>query len=114
MEMKKNIFKIILLFVLLLSCFSCGKRNIHKTEGKSSMYGYEMIVNMRQVDSICLVDTLWSIDKWTKTTFIDYETNEPYVKRMFIKDYSDNYEVTYILIEQDTLFRIIKRIGKTE
>jgi hypothetical protein len=35
---------------------------------------------------------------------------------MFIKDLDNDREITYIITEdeQDTVFRLIKRIGKTE
>lgn len=110
----KRVIISLLMLISLVCCFSCGKRNIHSSEGTSSMYAYESIITLRQLDSICIADTLLTMDNWIKTTFYDYEINEKYVKYMFIKDLDNDREITYIITEQDTVFRLIKRIGKTE
>ena len=79
--MKSLITRITAFLILALLTFSCGPgKQLQK------MYGYEKMVKMYQVDSICVADTLPSIDEWISTTFYDYETNEAIVKRMFIKE----------------------------
>lgn len=112
--MKRTIFIITLLCAFLLCCFGCGKRNIHKGNTDYAMYEYEQVISASKLDSICLADTLLTIDYWATATFYDSETNERYTKRIFVKDFSDDYEVVYILTEQDTLYKIIKRIGKVK
>lgn len=114
--MKRTIFIITLLCAFLLCCFGCGKRNIHKGNTDYGMYGSEEIINARQLDSICVADTLLALDYWIRVSFYDSETNERIEKRLFIKDFSDDYEIIYTLTltEQDTLYKIMKRIGKAK
>lgn len=114
--MKNFGFEVILFITMMIICFSCGKRNIYQSPTVSSMYTYESVITLRQLDSICVADTLLTMDYWIKDTFYDYETNESYVRYMFIKDLDNDRETIYIITEdeQDTVFRLIKRIGKTE
>lgn len=65
-----------------------------------------------QVDSLIIADTLPSLDKWISSTFIDYDTNKPVVKRMYIKQYSLKHEILYLVIGESEPFEIIKRVEK--
>ena len=111
--MKNLFFNLLVFIVLILSAHTC---NNVKTNENSSMFGYEMLINNRQLDSICIADTLNPyVEEWFTIDFIDYETNKKIQQRMYIKELSDESEITYILIpENDSLYLIIKRIGKTE
>lgn len=110
----KNLFFNLLVFIaLILSAHTCS--NV-KTNKNSSMLGYEKLINNRQLDSICIADTLNPhVEEWFTTDFIDNETNEKQQQKIYIKELSDESEIIYILIpENDSLYLIIKRIGKTE
>lgn len=103
----------ILIFLLLFLCTSCStQKNIEEiTFGSSSMLvSYTMMISNVQLDSICTVDFLPNQDKWISTTFTDYETNVEYLKKIYIKKYSDECEIIYILTGNKEPYRITRRI----
>lgn len=108
-----KIFIFLFLFVSLIACCCLTKVKV-KNDG-TSMFGYEKIINGRQLDSIITVDTLNPfIDEWLTMTFYEYETNVPVKQRMFIKELTDSTEVIYVLVEKDSLYLITKRIVKND
>ena len=108
--MKNLAIRIMVFVVLSFLSFSCGPgKQLQK------MYGYEKLVTMNQIDSICVADTLPKIEKWISSIFYDYETNEEIIKRIYIKEYNSQNEFMYILLpKKDSLFLITKRVVKTE
>lgn len=102
----------IILFFFLLGACCCLNKVSKNNNSNGSMFGYEKIINSRQLDSIIKVDSLSLIEEWMSMVFYDYETSEPVKQRMYIKELTDSSEVTYVLIEKDTLYLIIKRIAK--
>ena len=113
--MKNLVFKFLVILFLVTNIIGCGCLKKQKQNNNSLMYGYEMLINNRQLDSICLVDNLNPhLDNWFATTFLDYETNKVVVQRMFIKELTDSTEAIYVLVEKDTLYLITKRIVKPE
>lgn len=111
--MKNLFFNLMVFITLILSAHKC---NDVKTNENGSMFGYEMLINNRQLDSICVADTLNPyIEEWFSTDFYDYETNQKITQKIYIKELSDESEITYVLIpKNDTLYLIIKRIAKTD
>jgi len=79
-----------------------------------SMRGYEQLMTLRQVDSMCVADTLKPYDEWLSSTYYDYETSKRVTKYTYIKELTDSTEKFYILVPKDTLFLITKRIGVNE
>lgn len=119
--MKDLIFKIFVILFLATNIVGCGclkkqhNNNNNDTNMGASMYGYEMLANSRQIDSICVADTLNPyLSEWITTTFVDYETNKTVIQKMYIKKLSDKDEIIYIVVPKDTLFLITKRIVKSE
>lgn len=108
----KKIFTFILMLFLALSC-STTKNVGDLTFGTSVMMNsYEMQITQHQLDSICVADILPTYDKWIKTSFIDYETDSVFTKRLYLKDYSDENEVIYILLGEKEPYKITKRIAE--
>lgn len=112
---KRKIMKNLLLgFVVVLTTILSTAKSCEKPkepEGKK-MYGYEYVYNQRQLDSMCVADTLNpNIESWINTYFIDYETNEKIVKYMYLKEYN---EMVYTVTPKDTLFLVNKTEVKSE
>lgn len=121
--MKNKIFKIAVIMAMCASICGCGlfkkvpKQNEGNgiTFGTPVMYGQTMLINNRQLDSICVVDGISrDLDKWILTSYYDYETHNRVDRYVFIKLISETDELTYILTPKDTLYRITKRIVKEE
>lgn len=104
----KKIFTFLLLVFLMFSCRT-QQQTGDVVFGTSIMVTYTMMATEMQVDSICNADVLPSFDNWIKTSFTDYETNQVYVKRLYIKN-SDEYEVVYILTGDKEPYKITRRI----
>lgn len=108
----KRIFTFILMLFLIISC-STTKNVSDLTFGTSVMMNsYEMQITQHQLDSICTADTLPYYDSWLKARFTDYETNTIFVKRMYLKTYSEYEEIIYILIGENEPYKITKRIAE--
>ena len=120
--MKNWIYKFILLVCLGLSTYSCGLfKNLFKNtdNGQTTvmtapgMYGQTMLINARQLDSVCVVDGLSTdLEKWLVMTFYDYETGEKIDRYAFVKIIGQGEELTYILTPRDTLYEMTKRFVK--
>ena len=104
----KKIFTFLLMLFLMFSC-KTQQNTGEITFGTSMLVSYTMMATEIQMDSICNVDALPNFDKWIKTSFTDYETNQVYVKRLYIKN-SDEYEVVYILTGDKEPYKITRRI----
>lgn len=114
-----KIYKYLLAIALGLSICSCGlfrkvpKDNNNVTIGTPSMFGQTMMINSRQLDSVCVADGLsLNLDEWISTTYQDYETNEQIKRYAYIKVLGENEEMTYILTPVDTLYKLTKRFVK--
>ena len=112
--MKNFLRKIIMVLSISIMLFGCGTtKKATQNLGKSSMYSTTQVVNMRQIDSICRVDELPNISQWIKSDFRDFETGATITKRLYIKDLSNAYEMRYILMQKDTLYKMTKIKGLT-
>ena len=117
--MKKTFKRIVLTIGLCMTLVSCGwltKLSNTGNTGTNTELGTSMIVSytmdaasMYQVDSICKVDKLPNIEGWLTTQFTDFETGEPIVRRMYIKEYGET-EVIYIITGTDEPFVVTRRI----
>ena len=106
--MKKIVkFLVALALVFVVGCTT--QKNVEEVVfGTSMMVTYTMDVTEIQVDSICKADMLPNYDKWIKSSFTDYETNQVFVKRLYIKN--GEYEVVYILTGDREPYKITRRI----
>lgn len=113
----KNTFKKVLLGLgISLMLLGCGvvKR---QQERNDYPYGTSMKITCNidngkyyQIDSIVKADTLPSVNKWLQSTFTDYETNQKYEKRLYVKTYNNGTEVVYIILGNKEPYKITKRI----
>lgn len=78
--------------------------------GASMKVSYTMVMDSRQVDSVCVVDTLPNIDMWKKNEFVDYETNARQVKRLYVKSKKHDSERIYILLGTQEPYVMTMRI----
>ena len=108
----KKIFIFLLMLFLMFSCKT--HHNVGEiTFGAPIMINiYEMTITQHQLDSICEVDMIPTYDKWIKTSFIDYETDSVFTKRLYLKSYSEENEVIYILLGEKEPYKITKRIAE--
>ena len=112
--------KIALIFAIGLSLCGCGLfKNVPKNNENSTtlstpaMFGKTAMINLRQLDSICVVDGLsTNLEDWLKSTYVDYETNMPVNRYAFIKVLNEHEEMMYILMPVDTLYKLTKRYVK--
>lgn len=63
-----------------------------------------------QIDSLIVADTLPPVNKWLRSVYIDYDTNEHIVKRMYIREYKNGMETVYLITGSEEPYRITKRI----
>ena len=85
--MKKFFIHIILAALVFATAGQCvggsGNGNGGETTfGTSMRNSYTMQATNRQIDSICVVDTLPNISEWITMSFKDYETNEMVTKKI--------------------------------
>ena len=111
--MKKVLTIILALFLAITFSCKTGKNVGENVFGTTSMMVlYNMDINQNQLDSICKVDTLPDYNKWLSARFTDYETNTVILKRIYLKKYSDDEEVIYILMGNKEPYKIVKRIAE--
>lgn len=112
----KKLFNILIYAMISICIIGCctQKKAVSGDFIGSSMKVELHIDNAKafQVDSLIIADTLPSLDKWISSTFIDYDTNKPVVKRMYIKQYLLKHEILYLVIGESEPFEIIKRVEK--
>lgn len=63
-----------------------------------------------QIDSIMVADTLPNLEKWLRSVYIDYETGERILKRMYIRQYDNGTESVYLIMGSEEPYKITKRI----
>ena len=119
--MKDKVISLIIFFSLLFSLTACGTLNkiFHKTDKENTettfgstqnMYQTTHEYTMRQIDSMCVVDTLpMKFEGWKSTTYTDYETNQHIVRYMYIKEMNDNCEMIYIVTPRGDIYVVSKR-----
>lgn len=118
--MKNKIFKAVVIALLCVGTCGCGLfKKTPKNNGgdtvMTAMYGQTMIINSRQLDSVCFVDGLArELDKWLVVTYNDYETGEAITRYAYVKVIGESDELTYILTPKDTLYQLTKRFVKEE
>lgn len=113
----KNTFKKVLLCIgislMLLGC-SVVKRQqeINDYSLGASMKISCNIENAKQyqIDSIMVADTLPNLKKWLRSVYIDYETGERILKRMYIRQYDNGTESVYLIMGSEEPYKITKRI----
>lgn len=114
---KKNmrkLFNLILMMGLLffVSCTEISQPSEITFGSSSKQMANTLVITKAQLDSICTVDLLPNYDTWMSVNFTDYETNIVYVKRMYIKSYSEDVEVIYILIGDNEPYKITIRTAE--
>lgn len=112
----KHILLIVSLFALIGGCVwpthvKPGNDPNIVLGGPQMMNSYVMTASDFQVDSICVADTLPTLDTWMLSTFKDYETGETIVKRVYIKQQGET-EVMYIITGRREPYSVTRRITK--
>ena len=104
----RKLFNLILMMGLLffVSCTEISQPSEITFGSSSKQMANTLVITKAQLDSICTVDLLPNYDTWMSVNFTDYETNIVYVKRMYIKSYSEDVEVIYILIGDNEPYKI--------
>lgn len=65
---------------------------------------------MYQIDSLIAADTLPQLNKWLRSVYIDYESGERILKRMYIRQYNNGNEAVYLVVGSQEPYKISKRI----
>lgn len=65
---------------------------------------------MYQIDSLIAADTLPQLNKWLRSVYIDYESGERILKRMYIRQYNNENEAVYLVVGSQEPYKISKRI----
>lgn len=114
--MKKFLKNLLLSAAVVLSMSSCGwLTKLARNNDNNGVYGssmrvsYTMMATNWQVDSICRVDELPSLEEWIVNSFQDYETGQYVVKKMYIKEEGQN-EIIYIIVGQQEPYEVTRRI----
>ena len=112
----KKLFNFIIYAIILFYVFGCcAQRKSTSNEILGSSMKIELHIekaSTAQVDSLIIADTLPSLNKWISSIFIDDNTKEVIVKRMYIKQHSSKHEVLYLVNGDNEPFEIIKRVEK--
>lgn len=114
--MKHLLLKLALTIGLLLGMCSC-KLFTHVPKDNDIVMGqmmkteFNFEATIAQVDSVCIADTLPTLNKWTGRQFDDFETGFKYTKLMYIKTFNKNKEVIYILLmDEEEPYPFQKRV----
>ena len=79
------------------------------------MTAFDFEATMAQVDSVCVADTLPTLNKWLSRKFEDFESGFILEKLMYIKTMNNKKEVIYILlIDEEEPYPFQKRIVNKE
>ena len=115
----KKFLNILITVSFLFILVNCSIFKHSKKENKDEILGasikYELCIenaSTYQIDSLIIADTLPSLNFWYASVFVDYQTNEKVVKRMYIKAYDKQKEITYIIQGTKEPFYLEKRIRK--
>lgn len=65
---------------------------------------------MYQIDSLIAADMLPQLNKWLRSVYIDYESGERILKRMYIRQYNNGNEAVYLVVGSQEPYKISKRI----
>lgn len=113
----KHFFKKMMAIVgLALMLVGCG---VIKKQQESNDYplgtSMKLTCNIQngktyQIDSLMVADTLPQLDKWLRSVYIDYETGEKILKRMYIRQYNNGNEAVYLIMGSQEPYKISKRI----
>ena len=114
--MKKTLKRLILGLGITFILFGCG---VVKRQQERNDYplGTSMKITCNitegkeyQIDSLVVADTLPSVNKWLRTVYLDYETGNRYIKRMYVRNYPDGTEAVYLILGSEEPYKISKRI----
>lgn len=114
--MKHFLKKMMAIVGLALMLVGCG---VIKKQQESNDYplgtSMKLTCNIQngktyQIDSLMVADTLPQLDKWLRSLYIDYETGEKILKRMYIRQYNNGNEAVYLIMGSQEPYKISKRI----
>ena len=114
--MKHFLKKMVAIVGLALMLVGCG---VIKKQQESNDYplgtSMKLTCNIQngktyQIDSLMVADTLPQLDKWLRSVYIDYETGEKILKRMYIRQYNNGNEAVYLIMGSQEPYKISKRI----
>lgn len=108
-----SFFKSLILSVgIIFIVFGCSgtKHSSNTVYGETMRNSYVMEnVTQRQLDSICVADTLPNIKEWTGSIFVDFETRQTVVKRICMKS-KEPKQILYVIIGEKEPYKIERRI----
>lgn len=114
--MKHFLKKMMVIVGLAIMLVGCG---VIKKQQESNDYplgtSMKLTCNIQngkiyQIDSLMVADTLPQLDKWLRSVYIDYETGEKILKRMYIRQYNNGNEAVYLIMGSQEPYKISKRI----
>ena len=92
--------------------FGCGgsKHSTNTVYGERMMNSYVMEnVTQRQVDSICVADTLPNFKEWVGSIYVDFETRQTVVKRIYMKS-KEPKQILYVIVGEEEPYKVERRI----
>lgn len=108
-----SFFKSLILSIgISFMVFGCGgtKHSSNTIYGETMRNSYVMEnVTQRQLDSICVADTLPNINEWTGSIFVDFETRQTVVKRICLKS-KEPKQILYVIIGEKEPYKVERRI----
>jgi hypothetical protein len=111
----KKLSRVLMIIATAAMLFSCGpgwKQNHNGNQEPvfSMRNAYVMQASSYQVDSICVADTLPSLNEWISSTFKDYEDGTTIVKRVYVKEYQSGNQNIYVITGKEEPYSVTKRI----
>lgn len=114
--MKNILLKLFMAVSVVFWMSSCGPSSCTQGEGNEGgeteivMKAVTDTLTRAQLDSLCAADELSKdLNDWMTTTFVDYESNARVTKHVWVNAVSEDEEVTYIIVPEDTLYIFTKR-----
>lgn len=108
-----SFFKSLILSIgISVMVFGCGgsKHSTNTVYGERMMNSYVMEnVTQRQVDSICVADTLPNFNEWVGSIYVDFETRQTVVKRIYMKS-KEPKQILYVIIGEEEPYKVERRI----
>jgi hypothetical protein len=81
--------------------------------GTTMQNAFSFEATMAQVDSVCVADTLPTLNRWNGKQFEDFETGQIFTRLFFIKVIGKNNNVIYtLLIDDEEPYLFQKRVTK--
>lgn len=81
--------------------------------GTTMQNAFSFEATMAQVDSVCIADTLPTLNRWNGKQFEDFETGQIFTRLFFIKVIGKNNNVIYtLLIDDEEPYLFQKRVTK--